>query len=270
MWRQKSCVNNPLRRDLLSETLTWTENPVFAPKQFASVTSRRVHHGHGPWPQQPLCRQPLPGVTNSWWWIVLSANMWRQLSCVNNPMRRDRTAFRNAHMNKKKPGVCTKTVRIRNLKAWSPWSWAMATATTQNEHRDTGFDLEDGYGFMEFSCGVAEWSREYDRSRHPISEVTERKVNYNRENCWTQVSMREVVSWFMMNAARSIDSSLCTSHLQVFASGWCLQFSIWRTLLNCGEVHFFLQGNDGQLCQYICRGGSFCNGLNVCKLHSKV
>ena len=218
----------------------------------------------------------------------------------------------------KKPGVCTKTVRIRNLKVWSPWSWAMATATTQNEHRDTGFNLEDGYGFMEFSCGVAEWSREYDRSRHPISEVTKRKVNYSRlslhsliwdfllsqinmwttttwsnvwvflpnpssyeflvgfliwkrasnicilqhpsisvwfnpcsytvyvtiskcrknpkltnivieskrENCWTQVSMREVVLWFMLSAARSIDSSLRTSHLPLVASGWCLQFSI--------------------------------------------
>jgi hypothetical protein len=42
----------------------------------------------------------------------------------------------------------------------------------------TGFNLHDAYGFMQFSCGVGECSKEHERVRHPISEATARKVNY--------------------------------------------------------------------------------------------
>ena len=54
MWRQQSCVHNPMRRKLLSESLTWTKTRCLHKEQFASVTSRLDHHGRRPWPQQQL------------------------------------------------------------------------------------------------------------------------------------------------------------------------------------------------------------------------
>ena len=44
-----------------------------------------------------------------------------------------RTAFRKPHMNLN-PVFAQRTVRIRDLEAWSPWPSAMATAATQNDH----------------------------------------------------------------------------------------------------------------------------------------
>ena len=55
MWRQQSCVHNPMRRELLSESVTWTKTCWCSHKeQFVSVTSTLDHHGRGPWPQQQL------------------------------------------------------------------------------------------------------------------------------------------------------------------------------------------------------------------------
>ena len=123
------------------------------------------------------CKEPLPGVSNSWWWIGTSATKWRQQSFLCVQSHAKGTAFTNPHMNQN-PVFAQRTVRTCNLEAWSPWPWwAMATATTQNDPSTLDSTLKKAKAFMEFSCGVGGCSKEHDWNLRPISEATARIVN---------------------------------------------------------------------------------------------